>query len=332
MDLKQLRALVTVAETGTVTRASSLLNVVQPAVSRYLRLLEEDLGVSLFVRSSQGIQLTTDGRTLVEYARRALSELERARAELRPAHNTIAGIVTVGLTPSISGFLCSDLVTAISRSYPDVQVTIVTADGLRLQSWIETGELDMAVLCDPAPVLTLQTGPLLEEEYWVVGTQRAGFSPDRPVKLEQLTNMSLVLPRAPHGLRSIVEHAARLEGLVLNIVAQTNAVNVQRALVLGGHGVTILPRVAIIEDLEIGRLTCSPLIQPRLIRKLVLAQSSTRQATKAASCVAAELIKCMHESVVSGEWPRASWIREAAFSPCVQAEAKAVDIRRYAET
>lgn len=321
MDLKHLRALVTVAETGNVTRASALLNVVQPAVSRYLRLLEEDLGVPLFVRSSQGMQLTADGHTLVEYARRALNELERARAELRPAHNSVSGVVTVGLIPSISNFLCSNLVSTVSRCYQDIQVTIVTGDAVRLQSWIETGELDVAIVYDQTPLLTIQAIPLLEEEYWVVGSRRAGFSADKPVTFEQLASMPLVLPRAPRGLRAIVDHAARLDGLLLNVVAETNAVSVQRALVLGGQGVTILPRVAVVDDLADGRLTCAPLIEPGLVRRLALAQSSTRQATKAASCVAAALISCMHESVSTGKWPRASWVHDIAFSrtsPSVQ--------------
>ena len=66
MDLKQIRAFVTVAETGSVTRASALLNLVQPAVSRQLRMLEEDLGTNLFDRSRHGMQLTPAGKSMLE--------------------------------------------------------------------------------------------------------------------------------------------------------------------------------------------------------------------------------------------------------------------------
>ena len=84
MDLKQLRAFITVAETGNVTRASSLLNLVQPAVSRQLRMLEEDLGTELFDRSRHGMQLTPSGKTMLEYAHRILNDVARARAEIQP--------------------------------------------------------------------------------------------------------------------------------------------------------------------------------------------------------------------------------------------------------
>ena len=82
MDFKQLRALVTVAETGNVTRAAELLHIVQPAVSRQLRLLEEDVGTVLFERGRHGMELTDAGRTLVEYARRVLDEMVREAEEL----------------------------------------------------------------------------------------------------------------------------------------------------------------------------------------------------------------------------------------------------------
>ena len=102
MDVRQLAALVAVAETGSVTRAAEVLRLVQPAVSRQIKLLEDELGAPLFERTRHGMALTDDGRILLEHARRALSELERARAEIRPASGELRGLVTLGLSPSIA--------------------------------------------------------------------------------------------------------------------------------------------------------------------------------------------------------------------------------------
>src|SRR5690349_38592 len=162
MDIKQLRALVTVAETGNVTRASTLLNIVQPAVSRQLKLLEEELGVVLFDRSRHGMDLTEAGRTLVEYARRVLNELERARAEIAPARGSIGGIVTVGLLPSTCDLLSSALVRAVAARYPGIRIRISTGYAGHLQRWLETGEIDTALLYDPKPTPAIQTRLLLE--------------------------------------------------------------------------------------------------------------------------------------------------------------------------
>src|SRR5580692_7106761 len=100
MDLKQLKALVTVVETGSVTRAAELLHLVQPAVTRQVRSLEHELGVPLFERTRHGMRPTAAGLTFADRARRALNELDRARAEIAPAPGVVAGLVAVGLLES----------------------------------------------------------------------------------------------------------------------------------------------------------------------------------------------------------------------------------------
>ena len=113
MDFKQLRALLTIADTGSVTRAAELLNIVQPAVSRQLRLLEEDVGTALFERGRNRMELTESGRILVEYARRAPHNLDRARAEITPQPGEVAGIVTIGLVPSLVNLLTSPVMATV---------------------------------------------------------------------------------------------------------------------------------------------------------------------------------------------------------------------------
>src|SRR5881409_1864735 len=105
MDLKQLRAVVTVAEFGSVTRAADLLHLVQPAVSRQIRSLESELGVELFERSRHGMRPTPAGAALVTRAQRALTELERARAEIEPVRGEVTGIATVGILGGLAELL-----------------------------------------------------------------------------------------------------------------------------------------------------------------------------------------------------------------------------------
>src|SRR5262245_4295106 len=111
MDFKQLRAFLTVAETGNVTRAAEVLHLVQPAVSRQIQLLEEDIGAALFQRERRGMVLTDAGNALVSYARRAMLELERARAEIAGSSQGIGGLCTLGLLPSTIDTLASPLIS-----------------------------------------------------------------------------------------------------------------------------------------------------------------------------------------------------------------------------
>jgi len=308
MDIKQLRALVTVAETGNVTRASALLNTVQPAISRQLRLLEEDVGVTLFERSRMGMELTDAGRTLVECARRVLYEVERARSEVSPSRGSVGGIVTVGMLPSLGNLLPSALLTAVAATHPGIKIHISTGHGGHLPRWLESGELDIALVYDPKRSPSLHVRKLLSEGLWVVGPPGTGIHPDRPVALAELAGKPLVLPNSTHGLRGLVEHAAVLMGIQLNIVAETNALLVQKSLVRGGHGWTVLPRISVVDEIARGLLVAAPLVSPALVRTIALALPANRHATKPVRCVAAALVECMRRAVDCGDWLAAEWL------------------------
>src|ERR1700722_16897398 len=127
MDVKQLKAVVTVVETGSVTRAAELLHLVQPAVTRQIRSLERELGVPLFERTRQGMRPTEAGVSLSERARRALTELERARAELAPAPGTVTGLVSVGLLVIRADLLAEPLVSAVLRDHPGIELRVLSA-------------------------------------------------------------------------------------------------------------------------------------------------------------------------------------------------------------
>lgn len=137
MDVKQLKALVTVAEAGSVTRAAELPHLVQPAVTRQIRTLKEELGVALFERTRQGMRPTEAGAIMIERARRAVSELERARAEVQPSPGAVTGIVTVGLLESATDLPAGPLVSAVARDRPGIELPLMTAYSGHLQQWLD---------------------------------------------------------------------------------------------------------------------------------------------------------------------------------------------------
>ena len=143
LDIKQLRALLVIAETGSVSRAAEILHIVQPAVSRQLRLLEEDLSTALFSRGLRGMELTDSGQLLVEHARRALRELDQAKAEISPEPGVVTGIVTLGLLPSTSDLFAAPLITALKQQYPKLMVRISVGYAGYLQKWLENGDVDV---------------------------------------------------------------------------------------------------------------------------------------------------------------------------------------------
>jgi len=308
VDFRQLKAFLTVAETGNVTRAAQLLNIVQPAVSRQIRLLEEDLGTQLFERGRHGMALTEAGKALVEYGQRAMLELERARTVLKSSETRISGLVTVGLLPSTSDILASALVTAVAQQHPGIRVRIAMGYAGTLLRWLEAGEVDTALLYQAERSSEIQTTPLIQEPLWVVGPRDSGFKRNKPVPLSKLVGRKFILPSAPHGIRTLVEHACRAADVSLDLSAETNALSVQRSLVLGGHGLTILPPIAVAEDLAQGRLSGAPITDPDITRTIVLALPSNRSTGRHIRSVVGILEQEMQRGVRSGLWPESRWL------------------------
>ncbi|RZF27912.1 LysR family transcriptional regulator [Paraburkholderia sp. UYCP14C] len=307
MDIKQLRALLAVAETGSVTRAAGLLHIVQPAVSRHLKLLEEDVGAPLFDRGRYGMELTEAGDILVEYARRALFELDRARAEIKPAMGTVSGVATIGLLPSTANLLAGALISAAKMRYPGIRIRLTVGYAGHLQQWLESGEVDAALLYNPKALPAINARPLLEEQLYVVGPNDSSLEPSVAVSFAELAQWPMILPSAPHGIRSLLDQACLDSGVELDLVTETNSMDVQKALVMTGHGFTILPAIAVRDELTRGELKAAPLTKPDLRRQIALALPNTRRVTAPVRCATEILVEEMKSAVERGEWP-AQWL------------------------
>jgi LysR family nitrogen assimilation transcriptional regulator len=308
VDVKQLKALVTVAEVGSVTRAAQLLHVVQPAVTRQIRTLEQELGVTLFERSRQGMRPTEAGEIMVERARRALNELERARTEVQPTPGVVTGLVSVGLLESAVDLLAEPLVTAIARERPGIELRLVTAYSGHLQQWLDAGDLDLTLLYNLASGPSLSARPLVRERLWAVAPAADGLRADRPVPFVEVAARRLVMPASGHGLRSLIDAAAAEAGVAMDVVVQTNSMRMQKRFVLAGHGWTILPGVGIAEDVATGTLSAAPLRDPDVFRSMVLATPRSGRTPPAVDVVARELVRQVRAAVCAGRWPSAQFL------------------------
>ncbi|NMN93873.1 LysR substrate-binding domain-containing protein [Antrihabitans stalactiti] len=305
MDLKQLKALVTVAEAGSVTKASQLLHLVQPAVTRQIKTLEQELGVPLFERTREGMRPTVAGAALVERARRALNELDRARAEIRRDPGPVTGIATVGLLESTLDVLVEPLVEQVAKHHPGIQLRLLTAYSGHLQQWLDDGDVDLSLLYNLRSTPSLHVQPLLREQLWVVAPPSAGLCVERPVPLKDLVARPLVMPGPGHGLRVLVDQACARAKASPHISIETNSMRLQKKLVLAGHGWTILPASGVSADVAAGQFSAAPLADPEATRDLVLGTPRTGRPAPAVDVVARELVRIVGSLVADGKWPSA---------------------------
>lgn len=281
MDIAQLRTLLHVAELGSLSKAADRMRIAQPALSRQVRMLEDELGIRLFARHGRGMTLTAAGTEVLHHAARIMAELEEIRATVADADAALRGQVSIGMPPTVSDILSVPMVAAFQARHPDARIRLVSAYSGYLTDWLQRGQIDVAIMYESRPLLSLRAEPLLEEVLYLIGAPGSGLSPDIPVPFHALETRKLFLPSLGHGLRAIVETCASAAGIALDVRVEADSYSTLKALVESGHGYTILPLAPIHRDLAEGRLIHAPLT-PAPTRRLMLTFPTDRQSTRLA--------------------------------------------------
>ncbi len=285
MNIKQLRTLLAIAETGSLTRASELLHVVQPALSRHLKLVEEELGAQVFERTNRGMVLTDAGDTFLRKVKHALRDLDQARVEISANKESLSGTVSIGLLPSLSEALPAPLLVSLRERYPDLKLRVTAGFTEELQAMLERGKLDVAVLGNYSPSALLRTMPVLREPLFLIGRKTARLGKGKPMTLAAAAQLPLVLPPYPQGLRELIEQACTIIGVRPNVIAESNSTRVQLDLAHTGLGFAILPKVSFLRYEHTRELTAIPITSPDLHRQLVIAHLVADESTTARSIV-----------------------------------------------
>src|SRR6218665_3695656 len=161
MDLRQIEYFVRVAELGSFTRASVVLGIAQPALSRQVRLLEGELRQSLLLRNGRGATPTEAGQLLLEHGRSILHQVARAREELGRVRGALAGRVAIGLPPGLGQGPTGPPTPALRAQLPDGALAISEGLAVAMQELLTTGLLDIALLYNSASGPGMETTALL---------------------------------------------------------------------------------------------------------------------------------------------------------------------------
>ncbi|MGV3681540.1 MAG: LysR substrate-binding domain-containing protein [Acidovorax sp.] len=300
MDLKQIEYFVRVAELGSFTRASVVLDIAQPALSRQVRLLEVELRQNLLVRNGRGAIPTEAGKLLLEHGRGILHQVQRAREELGRVRGALAGRVAIGLPPTMAKVLTVPLTRAFRVQMPDAALAISEGLSVAMRESLTTGLLDIALLYNTPASPGIEITPLLEEDLFLVQRRTGAEGEDQaPVALEALTRYELVIPTRPNSIRMLVESELAALGLRPQINLEIDGVAAILDLVADGAGCAVLPMNAVTTSGRPEVFTTRPIGQagePRLRSKLLMAVSSQRPATLTQQAMA-ELIRTTLQTI-----------------------------------
>src|SRR5690606_22321948 len=151
MDFKQLQYFLAVVDQGSFTKASRILDVAQPAISRQVRLLEVELRQNLLIRTGRGVTPTEAGKLLAEHGHRIMYQIETAYEELGRLRGTTGGHVTVGIPTGLSKLLAVRLISEIRTRLPGTAMSISDGLSVPMQESVLNGRLDMALVYKPHP-------------------------------------------------------------------------------------------------------------------------------------------------------------------------------------
>lgn len=278
LELRQLATFLQVAELGSVSKAAQRLRIAQPALSRQLRQLEAELKVALFTRHGRGMALTAAGELLCARAASVLRTLDDTRAELLLAEEAEGGAVVFGMPPTVGELLAARLIERFMARHPAISLRFVVASTGYLLDWLQSGQVDIALVHAPEDAPKLKLTPLLEEALYFVSAANRPAADRQPLKLAEVARHRLVMPGAQHGLRILVEREARRLGLRLDVAVEADSLAVLKTLVQRRLGATILPFAAVHQEVASGLVYATPIAKPQLARILVVAQPAQARA------------------------------------------------------
>ena len=277
MDLMRLHYFVAVVEAGSFSRAAAALHMSQPALSRQVLLLEQEVGLPLLVRTGRGALPTESGLALLGHARGIFELADKARTEMRERQASPRDRIVVGLPPRVAHVLTADLVEQFRAQYPNAVICIVEGLSIRLREWLVAGKLDMAILFDPPPSPQVHEETLAREPLVLIGP---GPLPQR-MRLADVAALPLVMPSGPNALRRLLEEETRPRGLALTIVAEVDSVQTVLSLVARGVAHTVLPKSAMRLWNYEQPLHFASIYAPAIRNRVVLAVPVARPATRA---------------------------------------------------
>ena len=266
LDGRQLRAFVTLANTGSFTRTGKDLFLSQSAISHAIRALEEDVGCRLFDRMGKSVSLTPAGEQLLHHARSILEDMAQARAALEKLGKWGRTHLRVATSEAACEALLPSVLAQHKEQFPQCQVTVASADMSEAVDLLHNGHADLVLSLEPGPEAGVEFVPLFTDELQLLVSARHPWAVTRQVVREEVPTQPYILySRSSHTSR-LVEGYFRHEDMTLLTMMEVGSMSAIRELVGRGLGVAILAPWVARDEIAAGTLVALPLGRRKLIR------------------------------------------------------------------
>ncbi len=302
MDTVNLHTFIIAAELKSFSRAAEQLYLTQPAISKRIATLEEELGAALFDRIGRRVSLTEAGRELLPRAKAILRDIEDSRRLISNLSGRVAGRLSIGTSHHIGLHRIPPALRQFTQQYPDVDLNLQFMDSEAACRAVHNGELELGIVTLPLePMAELESELLWRDPLAIVVGQDHPFalramnsinktgskSIDKPINIKELAQHPAILPSEVTYTRELLERTFAPRGMRLQVVMTTNYLETIKMMVSIGLGWSVLPETMLSKDLVTLKV---PELQ--FIRQLGLVHHRARTLSNAARAMIKALRAC----------------------------------------
>jgi DNA-binding transcriptional LysR family regulator len=267
MDFRQLEMFRAVAEEGSFTRAARRLHVSQSAVSRQLKLLEDELHGLLLHRGKRGVRLTGSGELLLKAANRIHQDIQEVSSEIADARDLRRGLLRLGGGMTVCMYVLPRLLKKFRSLYRGVDLKVTSGTAETLLKLMRSHEVDLGLLTLPIVASDFEVRPALKEELVVVTAPGHPLTRSATVEGKDLGRYPLILYETGSNTRKVLDQYFLEEEIPTSVVMETENVEIIKAMVASGLGITLVAYTAIARDARAGRLAFRRVRGRRLYRE-----------------------------------------------------------------
>lgn len=263
MDIRHLQYFMEVARLQSFTKAAESLYITQPTISKTIRNIEDELGVTLFDRSNKRIELTDAGRIIYEQAQPIVKSFQSLSAELGDLKNLQKGHIRLGLPPMVGSSFFPEVIGQFHKKYPQVTMQVFEDGAKKVEKDVESGLLDVGVAVLPIDEDQFHSFSFVREKLMLLVHPSHHLSGRGAVPLAELAGESFVLFREDFALHDrIITECVRV-GYQPRIVYESSQWDLISGMVAANLGIALLPET-ICREVDQERIRIIPLINPSI--------------------------------------------------------------------
>jgi len=269
MDIRHLQYFVKVAELSSFTKAAHALYVTQPTISKMVKSIEEEIGVSLLLRSGKKVQLTDAGEVLYKRAQDIVRSFDHLTTELDELRNLKRGKLRIGLPPMIGSSFFPQVIGKFREHYPDVSIQLIEDGSKKVESNVENGQLDIGVVLLPTDQELFHTFSLIKEKLMLLVHPTHPLAKKKRVALAELEKEPFIFFREDFALHGRIIDECVQAGFQPRIIYESSQWDFISEMVAANLGIALLPK-PICDDLDTSRIQILDVIEPVIPWHLVM--------------------------------------------------------------